>query len=98
MPTGSLMCAVFLFVLAIPFLFGKGAKLIAGYNTASEKEKAKYDELKLCRMVALLLILVGSVFVLHALKIISMNDCILLGVSIVLIGCVLANIVTKKKK
>ena len=39
METGSLMCAVFLFILAIPFLFGKGAKLIAGYNTASEKKK-----------------------------------------------------------
>ncbi len=30
--------------LAITFLTGHGSSLIAGYNTASEKEKAKYDE------------------------------------------------------
>lgn len=35
--------------LAITFLTGHGSSLIAGYNTASEKEKAKYDEKKLCR-------------------------------------------------
>ena len=35
--------------LAITFLTGHGSGLIAGYNTASEKEKAKYDEKKLCR-------------------------------------------------
>lgn len=40
--TGAL-CAVFIVLSAI-LLSGHGAMLIAGYNTAKEKEKAKYDE------------------------------------------------------
>ena len=36
-------------VLGIIFAMGKGANLIAGYNTSSPEEKAKYDEKKLCK-------------------------------------------------
>ena len=36
--------------MSILFLCGKGSFLIAGYNTASAKEKAKYDEKKMCRI------------------------------------------------
>lgn len=36
-------------VLGFVFLFGKGGFLIAGYNTANEKEKEKYDIKKLNR-------------------------------------------------
>ena len=43
-------CAVLLFgILAIVFFCGKGAFLIAGYNTASSEEKANVDENALCR-------------------------------------------------
>ena len=35
-------------VTAVLSFCGKSANLIAGYNTASEEEKAKYDEKKLC--------------------------------------------------
>ena len=35
-------------VLAIVFFRGKGSFLIAGYNTASPHERAKYDEKALC--------------------------------------------------
>lgn len=37
-------------VLSIVLLTGHGADLIAGYNTASEEKKKKYDEKKLCRV------------------------------------------------
>lgn len=37
-------------VLTAILLSGKGGFLIAGYNTASKKEKAKYDEKKLSRV------------------------------------------------
>ena len=36
-------------ILAIFLLNGKGAFLIAGYNTMSNDKKAQYDQLKLCR-------------------------------------------------
>lgn len=38
-------------VLGVVFSRGKGAFLIAGYNTASKAEKAKYDEKALCRFM-----------------------------------------------
>lgn len=38
-------------VLSAILLSGHGAFLIAGYNTASKKEKEKYDEKKLCRVM-----------------------------------------------
>ena len=51
-------------VIVIGFVLccGKGAFLIAGYNTASPKERAVYDEKALCRAVGvLLLVIVGCV-------------------------------------
>ena len=39
-----LVVAGIFLVLGTVFAFGKGAFLIAGYNTASAEEKAKYDE------------------------------------------------------
>jgi hypothetical protein len=38
-------------VMSTVLLLGKGSGLIAGYNTASNKTKAKYDEVKLCRVM-----------------------------------------------
>lgn len=46
-------------IVLIPFLFfsyslskGKGAFLLSGYNTMSAEEKAKIDELALCRFMS----------------------------------------------
>lgn len=38
-------------IVSIVLLTGHGANLIAGYNTASDEEKSKYDTKKLCRVV-----------------------------------------------
>lgn len=57
------------FVIAVVLLSGHGAGLIAGYNTASKEEKAKYDEKKLCRvtgagmMIIAILILIMTLFI-----------------------------------
>lgn len=40
-----------LIVMTILLLRGRGAMLIAGYNTASDEERARYDEKKLCKTV-----------------------------------------------
>ncbi|MBS6195782.1 MAG: DUF3784 domain-containing protein [Clostridiales bacterium] len=42
---------VLLALISIVLISGHGKWLIAGYNTASEKEKEKYDSKKLCRTV-----------------------------------------------
>jgi len=52
--TESLIWGIVLIPMVIMSIFlmnGKGAFLIAGYNTMSKKEQAKYDEKALCRSV-----------------------------------------------
>ena len=47
----NLIGAMAFLILAIFLLKGKGAFLIAGYNTMSDTEKAKYDEIALCKFM-----------------------------------------------
>ena len=51
----TLAVAIMFLVLGLVFRKGKGAGLIAGYNTASAEEKRKTDEKALCRFVARLM-------------------------------------------
>lgn len=44
-----LILALLFLILAICLFFGRGAWLIAGYNTLSPEEKRQYDKKKLCR-------------------------------------------------
>lgn len=60
-------------ILGIILCCGKGTDLIAGYNTASPSERAKWDEKALCRGTGILLLLMigcialtGAGAVLHA--------------------------------
>lgn len=46
-------------VMALVLLTGRGAFLIAGYNTASKKEKQKYDSKALCRFMGKILLPIG---------------------------------------
>jgi len=42
---------VLLAAISIVLLLGKGSFLIAGFNTASDKEKSKFNVKRLCRVV-----------------------------------------------
>lgn len=57
-----------LLILGIILWRGKGAFLIAGYNTASPTEKAKYDEKALCRSVAVMLFAMAACYAVMALS------------------------------
>ena len=46
--------------LALIILFGKGDKLIAGYNSANEEERRKYDMRRLRLVTGVALILVAA--------------------------------------
>lgn len=50
----AVLAALFV-LLGILFSRGKGAFLIAGYNTASAAEKARYNEKALCRFMGKLM-------------------------------------------
>lgn len=62
-----LVTALFL-VLGIVFSRGKGTSLIAGYNTASPEEKAKYDEKKLCKAMSRLMFVLALCWLVIALS------------------------------
>ena len=47
----GLVISIIFLIISILLLMGKGSFLIAGYNTASEKEKSNYNEKKLVRIV-----------------------------------------------
>ena len=53
-----------LVTMAIFLLNGKGASLIAGYNTMSKTEKAKYDEKAICRSTGRILLAVSVLMLL----------------------------------
>ena len=52
-----LVLALLFLVISLFLLNGKGSWLIAGYNTASQEERDKYNEKKLCRAVGILCLL-----------------------------------------
>lgn len=47
----NIVSALIFLMIGIIFTQGKGAFLIAGYNTSSKEEKAKYDEKALCKFM-----------------------------------------------
>ena len=73
-----LICVIAIFlILAILLLCGKGAFLIAGYNTMTKEEKEKYDSKALCKstgklilslVLCMLFILAADIFNLSYLK------------------------------
>ena len=98
-----LVVAGIFLVLGTVFAFGKGAFLIAGYNTASAEEKAKYYEKKLCRAVSKLMFALAACWVVAALSEIFKNMIFLwvgiaLFVVVTVVGVVWINIGDRCKK
>lgn len=48
---GLIIIIILFIVMGIFLINGKGSFLIAGYNTMSEEEKAKYDTVALCKFM-----------------------------------------------
>lgn len=44
---------ILVLIMAVVLLCGKGAGLIAGYNTSRKEDKSKYNEKKLCRVMGI---------------------------------------------
>lgn len=61
-------CVLMFAILGIVFIRGKGSFLIAGYNTASSEEKARYDEKALCRVMGGMMFSCAACFVVMALS------------------------------
>ena len=61
-----LIVSTLFIVLGIVFASGKGANLIAGYNTASPEEKANTDEKKLLKAMSVLMFVLAGCFIISA--------------------------------
>ncbi|MCC0679642.1 DUF3784 domain-containing protein [Clostridioides sp. ES-S-0005-03] len=55
----TVIIAIASFILSILLFNGKGSMLLAGYNTMSDKEKARYDVKKLCRSSSIVTFIVS---------------------------------------
>ncbi len=54
-------------VLSIVLISGHGENLIAGYNTASPEDKAKYDSKKMCRVMGVGMAVIAVLILVMAL-------------------------------
>jgi hypothetical protein len=96
----SIVFAVMFLVLAVIFLMGKGDMLIAGYNTASEEERAKINIKRLRVLMAILSVITAGYV--SILPIIGDNPQDQMGAlfvffAITIIFIILANTWAKKK-
>lgn len=74
------MIALLFACISIIFFMGKGSFLIAGYNTASKEEKARYDEKKLCKVMG-----IGTSIITVALVLSAFGKTEMTTISVVLI-------------
>ena len=72
-----LVLAALFVVLGIMFASGKGAGLVAGYNTASPEEKEKIDEKKLLKIMAVMMFALAACFLISASSVIFHNRMLL---------------------
>lgn len=96
----TLMLAAIFFIYAYLVVKGRGDRFIAGYNTASEEEKAQVNIKRLRILVALTSVLTGAFCCL--IPIIANNNAVVIGATVVLLVfgllvVILANTWARKK-
>ena len=92
----SLLILAILLVLGCVLLSGRGAWLIAGYNTMSPEEKAKYNEKALCRAMGwMMLALAGAWGLVTAAMLLNLTWLLWVGnllfVAVIIVGAVYLN-------
>ena len=94
-----IIVAALLIVMGIIILIGKGDNLIAGYNTASKEERAKYNIKRLRGMIGgLAIVLAPMVFLMHNQDTMAgMWSFIALVFVLCIVVVILANTWAKKK-
>ena len=85
---GVLVLFVIFAALSIVLLTGHGSGLIAGYNTASDADKSKYDEKKMCRVMGAGMALIALLILVMVL----LGDNLPSGFAWLMLGVVFADI------
>ena len=98
MITLIIVAAIFV-IMGVVILIGKGDNLIAGYNTASQKERAQYNIKRLRVLIGgLLIVLAPMLFLLLGETIATTGSFVALTVILCIIVVILANTWAKKKR
>lgn len=97
--TALIIVAALCAIMGIIVLLGKGDFLIAGYNTASDKEKEKYNIHRLRFVVGVVLLAIACLMPLLLLKVGNVFKALFSGIVVVLCiaAVILANTWAKKK-
>ena len=97
--TALIIVAALCAIMGIIVLLGEGDFLIAGYNTASDKEKEKYNIHRLRFVVGVVLLAIACLMPLLLLKVGNVFKGLLSGIVVVLCiaAVILANTWAKKK-
>lgn len=81
--------------MSILLISGRGSWLISGYNTASEEEKTKYDEKKLCKTTGIGLgVIAVLVLVMGLLENVLPASFAGIALGIILVDCLLTIVVS----
>ena len=98
MITLIIVAAIFV-IMGVVILIGKGDNLIAGYNTASQKERAQYNIKRLRGLIGgMLIVLAPMLFLLLGETIATTGSFVALTVILCIIVVILANTWAKKKR
>ena len=93
-----IILAVLFLIMGIIILVGKGDNLIAGYNTASQKEREQYNVKRLRGLVGgLLIILAPMMLLLGKESFAATGSFVSLTVVLCIVVVILANTWAKKK-
>ena len=87
-----LMIALFI-LLGIMFSLGKWSFLIAGFNTMTKEEKAKYDVMSLCKFMGKLMFIIAFCITLFTLSDIFMMEILFNIGTVILIVSIIFTII-----
>ena len=78
-------------VFSVTFSYGKGAFLIAGYNTMSDSERDQYDEEALCKFMGKFMYgITASLFLMGISELINRQVLFIIGTSLMIILVIVA--------
>ena len=94
-----IIVAALLLITGIIVLIGKGDNLIAGYNTASEKEKSQYDIKRLRGLIGGLLVVLAPMtfLMIREESMAAVGSFVACSLVLTIIVVILANTWAKKK-
>ena len=76
-----------LIILSVVLISGHGSWLISGYNTASQEEKAKYNEKKLCRIIGIGIFVIAILLLIMVLLENIALGIVLIDIVAIIISC-----------